>query len=69
MISTARHTSQRATSCARSLPTPKVANPGSGPLAWCSTCKSWRPAAQVPWGAEQRNDLGRIIATYAPLPH
>lgn len=55
--------------CQNPKPTQKTLNPGTGPLAWCPGCNSFKPAAQVPWGQEKRNLIGDIIATYAPVPH
>lgn len=55
--------------CTEPLPTRRVVNPGTGPLARCTGCKTWMPARQVPWGAELRNSAGDITATYAPIPH
>lgn len=55
-------------SCTTPVATRKVFNPGTGPRAWCPSCKSWQAAAQVPWGQELRNANG-IAATYAPVVH
>lgn len=55
--------------CAAPKATQKVANPGTGPIAWCPGCRSWRPAAQVPWGQEARDQWGGITATFAPVAH
>lgn len=57
--------------CAEPVATEKTFNSGrgDGPMAWCSACKSWKPSTQVPWGREKRNADGRILATYAPVPH
>ena len=55
--------------CQSPTPTRGVFNAGYGANAWCPSCKQWRPAAQVRWGAEKRNARGEIVASYAPLPH
>lgn len=56
-------------SCKNPQATPRVMNPGSGPVAWCGGCQSWQPAAQVAWDRMKRSSAGTITATYAALPH
>lgn len=56
--------------CQQPKATRRVINPtGRGVKAWCPGCKSWQPAAQVPWGQEKRNGRGEITATFAPQAH
>jgi hypothetical protein len=55
--------------CVSPKATKRVVNPGTGVKAFCPSCRSWQPAAQVRWGQEKRNARGEITATYAPLAH
>lgn len=57
------------TRCANPKPTKLVASPLGKPLAYCPGCKAYKPAKQVAWGSELRNEAGEIVASYAPIPH
>jgi hypothetical protein len=56
-------------SCTSPRATKRIVTPPRGALAWCPSCKSFQPAAQVLPGKELRNASGDITATYAPKAH